>query len=708
MAPGLAYRHDGQPPRKKLRKGTHSCLPCRNRKARCKYSAGDQACEGCLSRNLNCVDQQSGDTLAEVGRKRTTSQKRDAELEVLVGQVLQRLTEKDEDTGCTKEEQRAIAALAKVQDGLTSGTASANSKMSAELLSSEARSKEYPVTDYDSPFPKGPVMTFIDGRFQLLSEGESAFVLSSEEEGKADCIQASATTELRALIPSSTDLKLILGAGQSGWRIWQKAFPDVAWDDLDSTGSPKADSILLRILQAAQSPIPTNIAKLVLCISLNIQQLPLETNWSLARLPTSSSALEKHYLNPVGSFLASDEKSACTVEGLECMMVQTRLYINIGKPLKAWLVFRRAVSIAHLLGLHRQSATSSDRISTRKRGLWLQIWQGERYLSLIFGLSHSVSDEQFDLESYESELRTKPCGEQLLLRISVIAGCISQRDHNITTSNRAPDPQITLLIEQKLETARISMPEGWWETMPNSQMSLEAITDMTAAKFAFSNVKKLLYLPFVLHAGTDPCYERSRTAILDASREMIMLYLVMRDDDRPLFHVCYVADFQVFTAALVLVLDLLDYGRPFERLEGGQRDGDWRIINNITECFTRIASKWQNNVAAQAAKILEDLVNFNDAQSSDGIYEASIPYFGKILIKRKLQSKGHLISSLNTEGLPIAQENTSLWDTAGDSLVLFDSCVVPLEDPSGLDWMTDINFDLCGGWDTLSHCALLG
>ena len=644
--------------------------------------------------------------MAEVGRKRTTSQIRDAELEVLVGQVLQRLAEKDEDTGCTKEEQRAIVALVKVQDGLTSGTASANNEVSVEFLSSEVKSKEYSVTDYDNPLPKGPVMAFIDGHFQLASEGKRALTLSSEE-GKPDCTQASATTDLKALIPSPTDLKLILGAGQSGWRIWQKALPDVVWDDLDSTGSPKADNILLQILQAARSPIPANIAKLVLCISLNIQQLPLETNWPPARLlSTSSSALEEHYLKPIESFLASDEKSACTIEGLECMMVQTRLYINIGKPLKAWLIFRRAVSIAHLLGLHRQSATSSDRISTRKRGLWLQIWQGERYLSLIFGLSHSVPDEQFDLESYESELRTKPCGEQLLLRVGTIAGRISQRDHNITTSNRTPDPQTTLLIEQDLEAARISMPEGWWETMPNSQMSLEAITDMTAAKFAFSNVKKLLHLPFVLHAGTDPRYESSRTAILDASREMIMLYLVMRDDDRPLFHVCHVADFQVFTAALVLVLDLLGYGTSFERLEGGQRDGDWRIVNNITKCFARVSSKWQNNVAAQAAKILEDLATFNDAQSGDGIYKASIPYFGKISIKKKLQSRGNLVSSLNTEGLLAEQENTSLWDATGDNLVLFDGYIIPHEDPSDLDWMTDINFDLCGDWDTLSHSAL--
>ena len=96
--------HSQGPPRKKMRKGTRSCIECRRRKIKCTFEPGrTHICNECFARGSTCIDQEHGDvssfaastsTLQQKEEQNTALKERVTYLEDLVKQVLDRLPEK--------------------------------------------------------------------------------------------------------------------------------------------------------------------------------------------------------------------------------------------------------------------------------------------------------------------------------------------------------------------------------------------------------------------------------------------------------------------------------------------------------------------------------------------------------------------------------------------------------------------------------------
>ncbi len=94
----LQSDHVQGPPRKKMRKGTKSCLECRRRKIKCTFEPGSTAvCQECYARGSTCIDQEHGDPQAANSTAATDQtyslRERVTQLEGLVKEVLNRLPE---------------------------------------------------------------------------------------------------------------------------------------------------------------------------------------------------------------------------------------------------------------------------------------------------------------------------------------------------------------------------------------------------------------------------------------------------------------------------------------------------------------------------------------------------------------------------------------------------------------------------------------
>src|SRR6201995_2076224 len=94
--------HGQGPPRKKMRKGTKSCLECRRRKIKGNFEPGRPAvCNECYARGSTCIDQEHGDiqtyTQSASEQSSYSLRERVSQLEDLVKQVLYRLPEKGAD-----------------------------------------------------------------------------------------------------------------------------------------------------------------------------------------------------------------------------------------------------------------------------------------------------------------------------------------------------------------------------------------------------------------------------------------------------------------------------------------------------------------------------------------------------------------------------------------------------------------------------------
>lgn len=102
--------------RKKMRKGTHSCLECRHSKIRCVSSSDSKMCNGCISRGTECVDQEYSDVTPSVADKRKKA--REKELGGLISQVLQNMEENKGASSLGESEMTATEVLKRLQSEL--------------------------------------------------------------------------------------------------------------------------------------------------------------------------------------------------------------------------------------------------------------------------------------------------------------------------------------------------------------------------------------------------------------------------------------------------------------------------------------------------------------------------------------------------------------------------------------------------------------
>lgn len=120
---------------------------------------------------------------------------------------------------------------------------------------------------------------------------------------------------------------------------------------------------------------PTRIAGAVLYIAVCMQQLDPDFDTSQLRIyPTVEARMEK-CVNVVQALITSDDELVSTVVGLECLLLQGVFHINAGNPRRAWLTFRRALSLGQLMGIHKRECTIQG-----GREMWLEMTQADRYL----------------------------------------------------------------------------------------------------------------------------------------------------------------------------------------------------------------------------------------------------------------------------------------------------------------------------------------
>lgn len=105
--------HAQGPPRKKMRKGTKSCIECRRRKIKCTFEPDRPSiCNECFARGSTCIDQEHGDlnTLPTPTNNDQNSslKERVTLLEDMLKQVLDRLPERSHaDESPAQTEQQA-------------------------------------------------------------------------------------------------------------------------------------------------------------------------------------------------------------------------------------------------------------------------------------------------------------------------------------------------------------------------------------------------------------------------------------------------------------------------------------------------------------------------------------------------------------------------------------------------------------------------
>lgn len=358
----------------------------------------------------------------------------------------------------------------------------------------------------------------------------------------------------------------------------------------------------------------------------------------------------------VDKWIITDDEYMGTLEGLECVILQGKIYSDIGQARRSWLAFRRGLTFAQLMGLHRNHSTSIPRES-----IWWSLYGADRLTSLMLGMPYGINDSHCNLEFMGQNVSTSIASNPMVFfsKIAYFSGKVIDRTQGLQEATYAS----ALDLEQELNNYAAQMAPSWWHVEPLVACDDPSVSyewqEKVLGQIAFHQIKAYLHMPFMLKSANQEVYGPSRKACIDGSREMLRLYHLLRAEGTPLYE-CKAIDFIGFTACILLVLGLLGYGRssahnPF------QDESDWTLIETSMEIFKRASSEKGGRVAAQSYRALEQLhrvKNYSCEGPNNDPNETAkivIPFFGTISVQRG-QSFKHVASattpSCSTQGTP--------------------------------------------------------
>ncbi|KAJ6035944.1 C6 zinc finger domain-containing protein [Penicillium herquei] len=347
-----------------------------------------------------------------------------------------------------------------------------------------------------------------------------------------------------------------------------------------------------------------------------------------------------------------------SLEGLECIMIETLYQSNLGNLRRAWMSCRRAMNIAQLMGLDRPGNQGQYKVlapGTRYNTdhMWFRMVFMDRYLSLMLGTSQGcldrniASDEMLSGDTPMGRLERIHCeiASQVLERNNSPAGC--------------DDTSLTRDLDLQLQKAARMLPHQWWlvpelvtTTSPDSQ-DIFWNTRRIFVQVMHYNLLNQVHLPYLLRSTGDR-YQFAQISCVKASQEILQRFIALRGLNKVACS-CRTVDFLALMAAMTLILAHLDSRNSDQNLLAHSYHTDRALIEQVQNNMQEVDRLNSDALSAQSSELLGRLLAIDseptdsghirrvsihknmssmDATDSDDIsvIHIQIPYFGIIKI----------------------------------------------------------------------------
>jgi hypothetical protein len=669
---------------KRMRLGTKSCSECRRRKVRCIIPEGGKACRECTSHGVTCTPQDA----SKIDAEPQTLSEVQARLDHLQGLFHTMCKAVDANL-----EPRTPAEFESATHRLL-GQLRLESPPRLENLRGGALGLGLPSPD--SPDQDGssdqsdeaghlehaPLVGFFRDSLLITDPGLDDDV-STVCRG-ANNLDSTHKKRLQALIPPSTVLTSILQHTQKYWALWP----------LHPIQLSNSDGMSISVVSVAKTFVNESIcsdssataAKALIWLALCLQQFPKGRKDLLADLPCSATDLVFIYLKESDTLINLDRESGGSVAVLECLVLQLKCYVNLGWPRKAWISNRRALNMGIVLGLHQPTSPPNF----AHQNLWATIWRYDRQLSLVLGFPHGLSEPHPTLMETEGGATIEA---RFMHRISLACGHIVERNQNHQSATYSS----TMIIDEELEDAKRTLPPDWWDSRWENA-PIELFFARQTMKLYFYQLKSLTHLPYMIKASTDRKYDYSRASVLQAAEGMIKNYRDTRHHPDGPAVTCFLLDFHAFSAGLVLATDLISQ-RSTWGLE--MEEQKWEVILGLAADLKQTSTLLGYLIAEKSALVLEYLYD-----ASHGIYngpedyEATIPYFGKVRIRRPMPRVSDLTQL--SGGSDSFYPSQTTWGSVELSSNIFNYQTYPELQPDvelDMDWTAILNDNITYDWN---------
>ena len=514
-------------------------------------------------------------------------------------------------------------------------------------------------------FDRAPIMSLFNNSMTTF-----ATVPQSEEPAPTQANASSEETRVRqkllAYLPSENDVQAVLKKCTHWWNVWGRTFPELRYTTIDAATA--------FIHKNTHSGSILALSKAILCLCLGLQQVDASFIKARLNLPLPRADLVQYYLSVIHDNVFSDDRYLLKTDGLEIGVLLAKIDANAGRPRKAWLTYRRAISFALLLGYNRKATwqvTSADPTAgPKRRAIFWALFSGDRYFSLVLGLPYSLSDQQCDIVSMTESMELANVGPKVMYELSNLGGRLIERYQNPELVSL----ETTMRYDKQLQELKKHLPSLDQLNPHDPSISFEDIYDRVIILTYFNYIRTLLHLPFMLK-GWDSTFEHNRKISLESSREMLKAYSCLRTSLDGEYINCRFINFQIFLVCLVLIINSIAF-EPFvatrSASDAAALEKDWDLVTSVKKLLesdekgSTGAAKAQDSAIETLNLLLDCRNRCPDEEDSKQI---SIPYFGTITIRPRDEAKAALLQKLQSSsttttisscGSPASQQSWQL------------------------------------------------
>ncbi|CAO2655652.1 Nn.00g044550.m01.CDS01 [Neocucurbitaria sp. VM-36] len=489
---------------------------------------------------------------------------------------------------------------------------------------------------------------------------------------------------LAALLPSQHDADIIFESS-NGWMILDGIYS--ASQDIYVNRDHQSYALNMEAVARERSII---VGRTLLHLAICINSLPPEFDNSRLSSMWNLDATMQNYVATVTSLITSSDEQMLTLHGLETLLLLALYHLNSASLRQSWLIIRRGMNLAHLMGFQRQF-TQPDRkppipAVSSAEAIWRTFVDMDRYLGLHLRLPFGADDypvpDDADLHLVHRA------------RINAISRQIADLDREVSPQGYAT----ALTMDEKLESIMKEMPKDFWEVpnIPSTARSPEssAALERLMVQMWHFEMKIFIHLPYLLRAPQEGRYDFSKVTALQASRNVLMRWFALRNAGITQA-CCRFAEIGVFIAAVTLTLDIVIELGTKEKSEVQKTKGtDFAMLCRLIGEMEKLAkASPREKIAARSAVVLKKILSSLDpSRQPAGKTRLTLPFFGTIELEyKKLPRRpafdidsdtGKMMNATATaRHLPVFSFiSNALWPPTGDGsdydfdwdIVLFD------------------------------------
>ena len=636
--------------RRKTRKGTHSCWACKRRKEKCIFGSStlplsNQAaiCYGCQQRGTPCISQEFPDNSSSLPDGARQRDDRLGRVEVLLEHLIN----------------------------------NSRGDKSSHILDGSARH------DYAIPTPislHSEPTRYPQSEGSLVNYTSSSLSCAETPQATADIGDSGAyrsqstaivpagpgkygrlSQTLYDALPSLENCQIICKASHHSFYMFNELLT-ISHKKMKKQSLKSPEDILVR---PGPNVHPVLIAKYMLQLAHILQQIHPVFGDEMNSLTEPPHVILKRSADTAISLVSTQDRLLGSIEGLECVMLEGLYHANEGSLRLSWAAGRRAMYLAQLMGFHlsesRPQYQKLDPLSNADpRYMWFRIVHWDRSLCLMLGLLQGSNDRSM---AADGVLASDMPSERLERMHCLLASRLLERNESYSKSN---DPKLTRELDMELQRVARSVPSRWW-LVPDLNHAAKDDEDLfwdlksLITQMFHYNILNQLHLPYLLRAPREQNHEYSKIACVNASREMLSRFVVLRRFNRIAFN-CRTADFIALTAAMTLLLAHLDNhcrSSPAGNLLAHQHLSDRAMMEQVQESMEEVSRLNTDGFSTESADLLGRLLAIEaeaadghmagvgdvsvqpqktteiNTDDSDGVVRVQIPYFGVVKIARE-------------------------------------------------------------------------